>query len=89
MTKDDFVALINVLEGIMQIEKGYMLISNNAFEGEAGKVYGIWDLLRKHSADKYQLVSDIDEDAERYREFEEILYSEELTAEEKYERLVG
>ena len=89
MTKEDFITLINVLEGIILIEKGYMIISENTFEGEAGKVYAVWDLIRKYSADKFQPSDDIDEDTARYRAFEEILYSDELTAEEKYERLVA
>ena len=88
MTKEDFITLINVVEGIVRIEKGYRIISDNSFEGEAGKVYGVWDLIRKYSADRFQPSDDMDEDAERYRKFEEILYSEELTSEEKYHKLV-
>lgn len=52
-------------------------------------MYAVWDLIRKYSADKFQPSDNIDEDTARYRAFEEILYSDELTAEEKYERLVA
>lgn len=89
MTREDLITLINVLEGIIRIEKGYMMVSENTFEGEAGKVYAVWDLIRKYSADKFQPSEDIDEDSARYAAFEEILYSEELSAEEKYNRLIG
>lgn len=89
MTKEDFITLINVLEGVIIIEKAYLLVANNTFEGEAGKIYAVWDLIRKYSADRFQPVDDIDEDSARYRAFEEILYNEELTAEEKYEKLIA
>ena len=89
MTREDLITLIHVLEGIIRIEKGYMMVSENAFEGEAGKVYAVWDLIRKYSAGKFQPSEDIDEDSARYAVFEEILYSEELSAEEKYDRLIG
>lgn len=89
MTKEDMINLIRVVEGVVLIEKGYMVISNNTFEGEASKVYAVWDVIRKYSADKFQPSSDIDEDREHFKAFEDILYSEEMTPEEKYEKLVG
>lgn len=89
MKKEDMITLIQAIEGIILIEKAYRMVSDNTFEGEASKMYLVWDLIRKYSADRFQPSEDFEEDSERYRAFEKILYSEEMTAEEKYEKLVG
>lgn len=90
MTKEDFITLINVVEGILKIEQGCMILTGCTLEdGEAGKVYMLWDMLRRHTAKRFQAATDLEEDTKNYQAFVDILTSGELTAEEKYEKLIA
>ena len=90
MNRADFIALIEATEAVLKIEQACRVMTGAGLdEGEAVKAYGLWDVIRRNSAEKYQTAADLDVDSERYHNFIEILQSEELTAEEKYEKLKG
>lgn len=90
MNREDFIALIEATEAIIKIEQACKIMTGVGLdEGEAVKAYGIWEVIRRNSAEKYQTVADHEEDFERYHNFIAILQNEELTAEEKYEKLMG
>lgn len=89
MDKKDFIDLIKVAESILRMEEGVKILSGTDLgEGEASKVYLIWDILRRNAAERFCVTDNSDMDADNYQEFVEILESKELTAEEKYERLI-
>lgn len=90
MDKHDFIDLIKVAEGVLRIEEGCKILTGYGLEtGEVTQVYLVWEILRRNSAEKFQVARNLDEDTDNYGEFVAILESNELTAEEKYERLVA
>lgn len=90
MSREDFITLIKVAEGILKLENGCRIMTGCGFEmGKGTDVYLLWEIIRSHSAPQFQKVSDIDDDSEQYKAFSDILESKEFTAEEKYERLVA
>ena len=89
MSKQDFIDLIKVAEGIMTLEKACKIMSGVGFdEGEGSRVFVLWDVIRRNSAIRFQSIdNNIELDIEHYRAFTEILQSESMTPEEKYEKL--
>jgi len=90
MNREDFISVIEAVEGILKIEEACICLSGSGLDqGEGNSVYVLWDVLRRNSASRYQKNADIDEDSESYEAFVEVLYDKELSAEEKYEKLVA
>lgn len=91
MGKQDFIDLIKVAEGIMTLEKACKIMSGVGFdEGEGSRVFVLWEVIRRNSAICFQSIdNNIELDIEHYRAFTEILQSESMTPEEKYEALVS
>lgn len=90
MSKQDFIDLIKVAEGIMTLEKACKIMSGVGFdEGEGSRVFVLWEVIRRNSAICFQSIdNNIELDIEHYRAFSEILQSESMTPEEKYEKLI-
>ena len=90
MSKQDFIDLIKVAEGIMTLEKACKIMSGVGFdEGEGSRVFVLWEVIRRNSAICFQSIdNNIELDIEHYRAFTEILQSESMTPEEKYEKLI-
>lgn len=90
MNKQDFIDLIKVAEGIMTLEKACKIMSGVGFdEGEGSRVFVLWEVIRRNSAICFQSIdNNIELDIEHYRAFTEILQSESMTPEEKYEKLI-
>ena len=91
MSKQDFIDLIKVAEGIMTLEKACKIMSGVGFdEGEGSRVFVLWEVIRRNSAICFQSIdNNIELDIEHYRAFSEILQSESMAPEEKYEALVS
>ncbi len=90
MEKRDYIDLIRVAEAIMRLEKVCVTMTGCTFdEGECHEVYYLWDILRRNAATRFHSTDDLDLDSKSYQEFVGILNSEELTAEEKYKRLLA
>ncbi len=90
MDKKDFIDLIKVAEAILRMEEGCKILTGHGLdEGAVTEVYLIWEILRRNSAERFHTTDNLDEDTDNYHAFIEILESEELTAEEKYERLIA
>lgn len=90
MSREELISLIKVAEGILKIEEGCRILSGAGFEmGEGADMYLLWEVIRSHSAPRFQKVSDIDDDSEQYQAFVEVLESKELSAEEKFEQLAA
>lgn len=90
MSKQDFIDLIKVAEGIMKLEKACKIMSGIGFdEGEGSRVFVLWDVIRRNSAVRFHNTEkNFELDIEHYRAFSEILQSESMTPEEKYEALI-
>ena len=90
MGKQDFIDLIKVAEGIMTLEKACKIMSGVGFdEGEGSRVFALWDIIRRNSAKRFHNTNNFELDIEHYRAFSEILQSESMTPEEKYEKLIA
>lgn len=90
MDKHDFIDLIKVVEGVLRIEEGCRILTGYGLEsGEVTQVYLVWEILRRNAAERFQVAKNLDEDTDNYGEFVAILESKELTAKEKYERLLA
>lgn len=90
MSKQDFIDLIKVAEGILRIEEGCKIITGcDMSEGASSEIYLVWEILRRNSAGRFHVVANLDKDEENYHNFVSILESRELTAEEKYEKLIA
>ena len=90
MEKKDYIDLIKVAEAIMRLEKACVSMIGCTFdEGECYEIYFLWEVLRRNAAVRFRYTDDLDKDTDNYHEFVGILKSEELTAEEKYNRLVA
>ena len=90
MDKKDYIDLIKVAEAIMRLEKACVCMTGCTFdEGECYEVYFLWEVLRRNAAEKFHYTDDLDRDTSNYQEFMDIMKSEELTSEEKYERLLA
>lgn len=90
MSKQDFIDLIKVAEGILRIEEGCKIISGcDMGEGDGSEIYLVWDILRRNSAKRFCAAKNLENDDDNYRNFVSILESRELTAEEKYEKLIA
>lgn len=90
MSKQDFIDLIKVAEGILRIEEGCKIISGcDMGEGDGSEIYLVWDILKRNSAKRFYEADSLEEDDENNQIFVSILESKELNAEEKYERLTA
>lgn len=90
MKKEDFMDLLEVLEGIRNIEKAVDILTGRPLEGETvSGVYALWMVLRRNSAKCFQESADIDEDSDNYEKFVAIIEKDELTVEEKYKQLIA
>lgn len=90
MNKEDFIDLIKTAEGIQRIDETIRLLNAQGLdEGVGGSAFCLWEVLRRNSAEKFHVTTNLDEDSERYHQFSSILESTELTPEEKYERLTA
>ena len=58
-------------------------------QGEGATIYLLWEVLRRNAAERFHTCPNIIKDAEMYEAFAEILCSQKLSAEEKYEKLVA
>ena len=57
MSKQDFIDLIKVAEGIMTLEKACKIMSGVGFdEGEGSRVFDLWDVIRRNSAIRFQSI---------------------------------
>lgn len=89
MSKQDFIDLIKVAEGILRIEEGCKIISGcDMGEGDGSEVYLVWDILRRNSTKRFCATENLEKDDDNYQNFVSILESKELSAEEKFERLI-
>lgn len=89
MSKQDFIDLIKVAEGILRIEEGCKIISGcDMGEGDGSEIYLVWDILRRNSAKRFCATENLEKDDDNYQNFVSILESKELSAEEKFERLI-
>lgn len=90
MNKQDYISLIEVVEAVKRLEEGLMILTGKGFEDGSGPaIYSLWDVLRRNAASKYHYCDDLDVDIERHNAFMEILESEDMTLEEKYEALMS
>ena len=89
MEKEDYIGLIKVAEGIMTLEKGCKILSGVGFdEGKGNHVFDLWEILRRNAAEHFRYSNDLEQDVVNYREFSEILQNEDLSPEEKYNKLM-
>ena len=90
MRKKDYIDIIKAVEGILKLEEACITLTGTGLDqGEGAAIYLLWEVLRRNAAEKFHTCSNINEDADRYELFVEILCSEDLTEEEKYEKLVA
>ena len=90
MEKKDYIDLIRIAEAILRMEEGVKILTGTDLsEGVGSEVYLVWEILRRNAAERFHVTDDLDEDIDNYHEYVAILESKELTAEEKYEKLIA
>jgi len=90
MTKDEFITLIKVTEGITKIDQACKMLTGTGMDdGVCNDVYLLWDLLRKNSSEQFQTDTNLTQDIGNYHSFSDVLENETLTAEQKYDILTS
>lgn len=90
MKKQDYIGLIEVVEAVMRLEEGLRILSGKTFEeGDGAAIYSLWDILRRNAAERFHYNDNLDIDIKNHNAFMEILDSEDMTPEEKYEALMA
>lgn len=90
MNKRDFIDLIKVAEAILRLEEGCKIISGVGLdEGEGNNVFLLWEVMRRNAAEHYRYTDKFEEDIDNHEKFVEIISSQTMTVEEKYEALMS
>ena len=90
MNREDYIDIIKAVEGILILEEACMTLTGVGMDqGDGASIYLLWEVLRRNAAKRFHTNPNIIKDAEMYEAFAEILCSKELSAEEKYEKLLA
>lgn len=90
MEKRDYIDLIKVAEAIIRLDNASKVISGCGLdEGVASEVFCVWDILRRNAAPKFRYTKNLDQDSDNYQAFAGILENQDLSHEEKYNRLMA
>lgn len=89
MSKEDYIDIIKAVEGVLKLEEACITLTGTGLDqGEGAAIYLLWEVLRRNAAEQFHSCRNINEDAERYEAFVEILCSKALTTEEKCKKLM-
>lgn len=90
MNKEDYIALIEVAEAEIVLDKICKFLTDTTLSGQkVEKIKQVWAVLRRNGNKKFHDTSDLQECSRRFHDFYKIVADNDISTEEKYVLLMA